>query len=259
VTDLCVDSNEEKLLSSSDDGKAIITSVFEDNFVVHSYSRALKTVAFDPNYSKNGQFIIGGMSGQLILKEKAWIGSKDFVIHSGDFPIYACKWNSHNLIAFSTEEECIIYDVVLKNRLYSLKKDDNSLRADLYKCHLVWKSHDMLIIGWANVVTVVKIHKERSKFDLSSFSTAVGHSNSSNGCIEILESLNVDFYICGILPFNELLMLLAFNEKIDAETGIDDYKEEMLNATQPELHLLDLNGRSISIDSLPILGYEVII
>lgn len=47
-----------------------------------------------------------------------------------------------------------ILDVIAKQRITNVPRDDISLRPDMYPCSLCWKDNLTLIIGWGNSVKV---------------------------------------------------------------------------------------------------------
>lgn len=47
-----------------------------------------------------------------------------------------------------------ILDMISKQRITNVPRDDISLRPDMYPCSLCWKDNLTLIIGWGNSVKV---------------------------------------------------------------------------------------------------------
>jgi hypothetical protein len=72
--------------------------------VIHSLStpesyafdmkRPMRTVAMEPNFGKRGTraFVCGGLSGNLVMRERGWIGHKETLLHSGEESIWQVRW-----------------------------------------------------------------------------------------------------------------------------------------------------------------------
>lgn len=76
VNDLCFDAEGEYISSCSDDGSAVINSLFTDERLKFEYHRPMKSIALDPDYSRKSsrRFFTGGLAGQLFLNSKTWLG-----------------------------------------------------------------------------------------------------------------------------------------------------------------------------------------
>lgn len=70
--------------------------------------RPMRTVAMEPNFAKKGtrSFVSGGMSGDLVLREKGWLGHKEVVLHSGEGPVWQVRWRGR-LIAWANDNACV--------------------------------------------------------------------------------------------------------------------------------------------------------
>uniref|UniRef100_A0ACB8FTN6 Vacuolar protein sorting-associated protein 41 n=1 Tax=Sphaerodactylus townsendi TaxID=933632 RepID=A0ACB8FTN6_9SAUR len=71
-----------------------------------------------------------------------------------------------------------ILDVITKQRITNVPRDDISLRPDMYPCSLCWKDNLTLIIGWGNSVKIcyVKERHASEMRDLPSRYVEIGHS-----------------------------------------------------------------------------------
>ncbi|KAG0246211.1 hypothetical protein B0O80DRAFT_409983 [Mortierella sp. GBAus27b] len=253
VNDLSVDLEGEFIASASDDGKVVINGLFGQETHSFNYKRPVKAVALDPNYSKSNsrRFVSGGMAGQLVLNEKGlfgnWLGNGDVVLHSGEGPIYAIKWRG-NLIAWSNDKGIKIYDTETEQRITFIERPGSSPEADLFKCRLCWKSDRELLIGWAALVKIAVV-KDRPKDQMKAGLPAQ--------FVEITTMFQTDFIVCGIAPFNDMLLLLAYMvdniEEIAHISGSE--KNERKLAKRPELRIINAYNEEISSDALTLHGY----
>lgn len=67
--------------SCADDGYVVINSLFSEEALKFEYRRPMKAIALDPEYSRktSRRFVAGGLSGNLILNMKKWLGYRDQV------------------------------------------------------------------------------------------------------------------------------------------------------------------------------------
>ncbi|KAF9428093.1 Vacuolar protein sorting-associated protein 41 [Podila epigama] len=249
VNDLSVDLEGEYIASASDDGKVVIHGLFTQEHHSFNYKRPVKAVALEPNYAKSNskQFVSGGMAGQLILNEKGWFGNRDVVLHSGEGPIYAIKWCG-NLIAWSNDLGVKIYDTATEQRITFIDRPGSSPRADLFKCRLCWKSETELLIGWAALVKIAVV-KDRPRDQM--------RSGLPGQYVEITTMFQTDFIVCGIAPFKEMLLLMAYNvddiEEIAHISGSERNERKM--AKRPELRIINAYNEEISSDALTLHGF----
>ncbi|KAG0255570.1 Vacuolar protein sorting-associated protein 41 [Mortierella polycephala] len=252
VNDLSVDLDGEFIASASDDGKVVINGLFmdEDNERhIFNYKRPVKAVALEPHYARSNarQFVSGGMAGQLILNEKGWFGNRDVVLHSGEGPIYAIKWCG-NFIAWSNDLGVKIYDTTTEQRITFIDRPGSSPRADLFKCRLCWRNETELLIGWAALVKIAVI-KNRPKDQMKAGLPAQ--------YVEITTMFQTDFIVCGIAPFKDMLLLMAYVvDDIDEIAHMTDAeRSERKLAKRPELRIINAYNEEISSDALTLHGY----
>ncbi|RHZ45377.1 hypothetical protein Glove_680g79 [Diversispora epigaea] len=247
VNDISIDVAEEYVASASMDGKVVIHGMYIDSERVFNYRRPVQCVALDPDFSRKDsqQFVSGGLAGQLILNEKGWFGQKqDRVLqHSGEGPIYAARWNG-NLIAYANDEGVKMYDTQSQQRITYIKRPPGSPRPDLYRCNLCWRSDNQLLIGWANYVQIA-IVKEQTVSGLPPLYAEIS-------------MLQTDFIVCGIAPFNDMTLLLAYlSDEITKNEMMDDPEQyKRPRAKRPELRIIDSFNEEISTDALPLHGFQ---
>lgn len=104
------------------------------------------------------------MAGNLTLHEKGWLGPKDVVLHSGEGPIWSTQWR-RNYIAWANDSGVRIYDTHTSTRIASIPRPENSPRADLYPCYLLWQTDTRLVVGWADFIRTVDIRDRKWQQD----------------------------------------------------------------------------------------------
>ncbi|ORY04934.1 vacuolar protein sorting-associated protein 41 [Basidiobolus meristosporus CBS 931.73] len=240
INSLSIDEHEEYVATASDDGKVLITGLYNDEISAFNYMRPVKCIALDPEFSKKSarQFVSGGMAGQLIMNQKGWLGHKDTIIHGGEGPIYALEWRG-DLIAWANDTGVKIYDTTSNQRITYIDRPAQSPRADLYRCHLCWKTEKTLLIGWADSVKVAVV-KEKTIY------SPVGLR------------FRTDFIVAGIAPFADMLLLLTYvsdtiQQKED-DTDVEQHKRKI--AAPPELRLINSDNEEVSSDVLSMVGHE---
>ncbi|KAI8596985.1 hypothetical protein EDD21DRAFT_230782 [Dissophora ornata] len=249
VNDLSVDLDGEYIASASDDGKVVINGLFQEEKHVYNYKRPVKAVALEPHYARSTsrQFVSGGMAGQLVLNEKGWFGNRDIVLHSGEGPIYAIKW-SGTFIAWSNDLGVKIYDTATEQRITFIDRPGSSPRADLFKCRLCWRKETELLIGWAALVKIAVV-KDRPKEQMKAGLPAQ--------YVEITTMFQTDFIVCGIAPFKDMLLLMAY--AVDDIDEIAHISGSEMNARKlskrPELRIINAYNEEISSDALTLHGY----
>lgn len=246
----CIPSNPFPL------GKVFIYALYTNEIQHYNYRRPVKSVALDPEYARRStkQFVSGGMAEQLIMNEKGWLGHKDQVLHANEGPIYSIVWNG-TLIAWANDTGVKIYDTSTHSRITYIERTAGSPRADLYKCRMCWKNDTTLLIAWADTVTVAMVKERQQRNDTASASSS---SSMPPRYVEIATMFQTDYIVCGIAPFQDTLLLLAFmieEEEADADTQDPAMQRKRL-AMRPELHIINEFNEEISADVLSMHGYE---
>ncbi|KAG9300436.1 hypothetical protein G9A89_010061 [Geosiphon pyriformis] len=249
VHDLSIDTAGEYVASASMDGKIVIYGLYNSEVQRHDYRRPVKCVALDPDFSKKstGQFVSGGMAGQLILHEKGWFGNVDTTLQKGEGPIYAVEWRG-SLIAWANDKGVKMYDVISQQRITYISRPEDSPRADLYKCHLCWRNDNQLLIGWANNVQVAAV-KERNR-DTS--------TQGPSRYVEIINLFRTDFIVCGIAPFQEMILIMAYltDDIIQDEETDNPEQQKRPRAKRPELRIINKYNEEVSADAISLHGFQ---
>ncbi|KAL7751037.1 Vacuolar protein sorting-associated protein 41 [Sorochytrium milnesiophthora] len=257
VTDLSVESTLEFVTSSSDDGSVMVQSLFGDEAPLSfTFKRPMKTVELDPDYAKTSRFVAGGMSGEVCLHEKGWLGQKNVVLHQGEGAIYTVKWCG-SLIAWGDENGVKIYDLSTSRIMSNIRRSDKHLRPDLYRCRMYWKNASTLLLGWGLTVQIVTV-KVGSKADISVTASATPRHT------KIAYHLQLDSLVNGVLPHDDAFLVLTYPDTAVDSQGSDVEEEEAPAAAQesvaprPQIRLLNLQAKDPEMcrDAITVHGYQ---
>lgn len=276
VNDIGFDEHCEYLASCSDDGTVVIVGLYSEERFKQEYRRPVKTVALDPKFraKKSRQFVSGGLAGQLVLNTKGWLGTKDYALHSGEGTIHAARWTG-SLIAWANDIGVRIYDCVSHQCIKYINRPKGSPRADLFRASLFWQSESLLIVGWADSVTILRISVQESPIgDAFAGPGATSSAQPSSGStglpvfrnVQVVASFQTDYYISGIAPFGPDLVALAY--VIDQDDNMLKLAEVQEGATyqrrrstvkgslRPEVRVITWMNEELASDALTIHGYE---
>ncbi|GAB2285425.1 Vacuolar protein sorting-associated protein 41 [Dionaea muscipula] len=208
VNGLSFDIEGEYIGSCSDDGSVVVNSLFSDEKRRFEYHRPMKAITLDPEYARktSKRFVTGGLAGQLIFYTKKWFGYQDQVLHSGEGPIHAATWRT-SLIAWANDEGVKVYDAANNQHVMFIEKPRGSPHPDLLLPHLVWQDDTLLVIGWGTSVTIasIRIHQ-----DQGANGTYKNAPLSNMNKVDIVASLQTRYFISGIAPFGDSLVVLAY-------------------------------------------------
>ncbi|KAI0529161.1 hypothetical protein KFK09_001708 [Dendrobium nobile] len=232
VNDICFDAEGEYVSSCSDDGSVVINSLFTDERMKFEYHRPMKSIALDPDYSRKStrRFVAGGLAGQLFLNSKTWLGYNKQVLHDGEGPIHAVKWRTC-LIAWANDAGVKVYDMVNNVRVTFIERPRGSPRPELLLPHLVWQDDTLLVIGWGTSVKVAAIRT--NSLGVNGIQKSI--PTSSAKYVDIVASFQTTYYISGIAPFGDALVVLAYiPEKVIGEKDF--------SSTMPSRQVTSLNS-----------------
>ena len=82
-------------------GQASIHSLSTPESYAFDTKRPLLSIALKPNFSTRA-FVAGGLAGELVLREKGWLGHKETLLSAGEGPIWRVRWRG-NLIAWAND------------------------------------------------------------------------------------------------------------------------------------------------------------
>uniref|UniRef100_A0A493TBV5 Vacuolar protein sorting-associated protein 41 homolog n=1 Tax=Anas platyrhynchos platyrhynchos TaxID=8840 RepID=A0A493TBV5_ANAPP len=160
INQISLDESGEHMGVCSEDGKVQVFGLYSAEEFHEMFDCPIKIVAVHPHFVRSHfkQFVTGGK--KLLLYERGWMNRwKPSVLHEGEGNIRNIKWRGH-LIAWANNMGVKILDMISKQRITNVPRDDISLRPDMYPCSLCWKDNLTLIIGWGNSVKICSV-KER--------------------------------------------------------------------------------------------------
>merc|ERR1739848_453109 len=160
-----------------------------------------------------------------------------------------------------------IYDCVSHQCIKYVNRPKGSPRADLFRASLFWQSESLLIVGWADSVTILRISVQESPLgDSFQGSTPANNSLPVFRNVQVVASFQTDYYISGIAPFGPDLEALAY--VIDQEDNmlqlaeIQDgasfqrRKSTVKGSLRPEVRVITWMNEELASDALTIHGYE---
>ncbi|XP_064648417.1 vacuolar protein sorting-associated protein 41 homolog [Lineus longissimus] len=246
VNQIAIDDNGDNMATCSDDGRVVITGLYSsENNQTTNFDRPVKAVAIDPQFHRSGtgrQFATG--DDRLLMYEKGFLSRKSTVIHSGEGPIRNIKWKGA-FVAWCNDLGVKIYDTSTKKRITNIPRDHNKkLRPELYRCSLCWKDDTTLLIGWGDTIKMCSI-KNRVSQDARDLPSRY---------VEITSMLQMDFYVCGLAPFGENIIILSYSED-GAVSESGEFRANRPHLTIIEPHFNDYTD--VSNDALSIRGFEL--
>ncbi|XP_022752633.1 vacuolar protein sorting-associated protein 41 homolog isoform X2 [Durio zibethinus] len=256
VNDISFDIEGEYIGSCSDDGSVVINGLFTDEKMKFEYHRPMKAIAIDPDYARktSRRFVAGGLAGHLYFNTKKWFGYRDQVLHSGEGPIHAVKWRT-SLIAWANDAGVKVYDAANDQRITFIERPRGSPHPEILLPHLVWQDDTLLVIGWGTSVKIAAIRTNLNKGANGTY----GHVTTSNmNQVDIVASFHTSYYISGIAPFGDALVVLACIPR--EEDGEKEFSSTIPlrqgNAQIPEVRIVTWNNDELATDALPVHGFE---
>ncbi|XP_076680932.1 vacuolar protein sorting-associated protein light isoform X2 [Andrena cerasifolii] len=244
VNQISIDYNGDFIASCSDDGKVFIYGLYStENNHNMSMGRLVKSIAIDPNYYKSGsgrRFITG--DDKLVLYEKTFLSRmKQTVLCEAEGGVRSVAWTGH-FVAWASDIGVRVYDINARCSLVLIKwtKSADAL-PEHYRCNLRWSDDRTLLIGWVDIVRVCQIRKrsihEMANRDLPEY------------VVDPVSTFQVDFYISGIAPLENQLVLLGCLKEPN-ENG---------KSQRPTVHVVEPKYQDFSIvcaNSLSLRGYK---
>lgn len=244
VNKISIDQNGDFIASCSDDGKVFISGLCSSEHNQDmTVGRLVKSVAIDPNYYKSGsgrRFITG--DERLMLHEKTFLSRlKSTFLYEAEGGVQNIEWNGQ-FVAWASDIGVRVYDINALCSLGLIKWTKNSLaQPSSYRCNLCWKDEKTLLVGWVATVCICVIRK-RSPVEMS-------NGSLPEHVVEAVSTFPTDFYICGIGPLNDNLVILGYAKELDSRG----------KAQRPQLYIVDPGNEDyieICTDSLSLRGYE---
>lgn len=239
VNQISIDAKGDYIASCSDDGKVLVFGLYSsDNNHDIKLGRLVRSIAIDPNYYKSGsgrRFITG--DERLVLHEKvlfARVRSTVIAEASQEGGVKTMKWSpGGEFLAWASHVGFRVYDLVARASL-GLVKWSNKPQVDM-KCHICWKNTHTLIVGWADTVWVCNVERR----------SVVTPMNASVYVVCPIYTFQTEFWVCGVSPLNENLVLLGCLKDTQGE--------------RPQLHIVkpeEDDYTDLIIDSLSLRGFQ---
>ncbi|XP_013188237.1 vacuolar protein sorting-associated protein 41 homolog [Amyelois transitella] len=245
VNKISVDLNGDYIASCSDDGKVLVYGLYSsDNAHSLPLGRVIKSVALDPLYFKSGsgrRFLTGDT--KLTLYEKTFLNRiRSTVLFECEGYVQAISWHDR-FIAWASEVGVRVYDLQARCSLGLIQWEKCPNRSiEDYRCNLLWSAPKTLMIGWVDTVRICVIRK-RSQIELQT-------RDVTEYLVDPVYTFQTDYYISGLGPLEDQLVLLGVPKDYDPETG---------KAQRPVLMVADYKDCEfceVSTDFLNIRGYE---
>nr|XP_033786133.1 vacuolar protein sorting-associated protein 41 homolog [Geotrypetes seraphini] len=242
INQISLDESGENVGICCEDGKVQVFGLYSREGFHEIFDCPIKIVAVHPQFGKSSckQFVTGG--NKLLLYERTWLNRwKTFVLHEGEGNITNIKWRG-NLIAWANSMGVKILDIVTRQRITNVPRDDTSLRPDMYPCSLCWKDNLTLIIGWGNSVKICSV-KERHASEIRDLPSRY---------VEIVSQFDEEFYISGLAPLSDQLVILFYVKEVSEKAGKVCCARPRLDIIQP----LPESYEEISSDALTVRGFQ---
>ncbi|KAJ1647692.1 Vacuolar protein sorting-associated protein 41 [Coemansia asiatica] len=259
VNSVSVDALGEYVASAGDDGRVVVRALYSDDLTIADYSRPVKAVALDPQYSRRAsrRFLSGGTSGQVILHEKRWYGKADTILFSSAGPIQTIQWQG-DLVAWACDEGVQIYDVAVGTRISQIARPEGSPRADVFSCRMHWRDDRSLVVGWADYVQTVVLRErtgaQQQKSPLS--------GDAASGPLlyaEISVVFRTDFVVCGLAQHRDHLLVLSYGDSTTVAVDTARQQQRERDAQAPELRMISRGDlEEVSSDVLALEGFPLL-
>lgn len=245
VNQISVDQNGDFIATCSDDGKVTVYGLYStDNNHNLSLGHVIKSVSLDPNYHKSGsgrRFLTG--DNKLTLYEKTFLNRlRSTVLCECEGYVQMIAWQGR-FIAWASDMGVRVYDLVARCSLGLIQWEKNvSKSIEDFRCNLLWSAHMTLMIGWVDTIRICVIRK-RSSLELQT-------RDVTEHLVDPVFTFQTDYFICGLGPLDDQLVILGLPKDKDAETG-KSQRPLLCIAEYKECEFTELSS-----DSLNIRGYE---
>ncbi|KAF5292644.1 hypothetical protein FQR65_LT11196 [Abscondita terminalis] len=241
VNQISIETSGEFIASCSDDGKIFVHGLYsEDRNDIINVGRIVKSVALDPNFQKSnlgGRFITGDQN--LTLYERSFLGRlRPSVLCESEGLVRSIAWGE-NFVAWSSDIGVRVYDLNARCSLGLIKWDGISI--DKFRCNLRWADARTLLIGWVDTVRVCIVRKRNS--------IELGNRDLPEYLVDPVSTFQTEFYISGIAPLDNQLVLLGFPKELDSNH----------KSMRPQLYVVEYRDSDyieVCMDSLSLRGYE---
>lgn len=179
----------------------------------------------------------------MMLYEKTFLNRlRSTVLCECEGYVQAISWHER-FVAWASEVGVRVYDLVARCSLGLIQWEKSPNRSiEDFRCNLLWSAPKTLMIGWVDTIRICVIRK-RSQIELQT-------RDVTEYLVDPVHTFQTDYYISGLGPLDDQLVVLGVPKECDAETG---------KAQRPVLLVADYKDCEfceVSTDSLNIRGYE---
>ncbi|XP_075068680.1 vacuolar protein sorting-associated protein 41 homolog [Mixophyes fleayi] len=242
INQISLDESGEHVGICAEDGKVQVFGLYSREGLHEIFDCPIKIVAVHPQFGKSNckQFVTGG--NKLLLYERTWLNRwKTTVLHEGEGNITNIKWRG-NLIAWANNMGIKIFDIITRQRITNVPRDDTSLRPDMYPCSLFWKDSLTLVIGWGKSVKICSV-KERHASEIRDL---------PNRYVEIVSQFDTEFFISGIAPLCDQFVMLFFVKETSEKANSVFCARPRLDIIQPHADSCE----EVSSDAITVRGFQ---
>ncbi|XP_075442772.1 vacuolar protein sorting-associated protein 41 homolog isoform X2 [Ascaphus truei] len=242
INQISLDDSGENVGICSEDGKVQVFGLYSREGLHEIFDCPIKIVAVNPLFGKSNckQFVTGG--NKLLLYERTWLNRwKTTVLHEREGNITNVKWKG-NLIAWANNMGVKIFDIITKQMITNVPRDDTSLRPDMYPCSIFWKDNLTLVIGWGKSVKICSV-KERHASELRDL---------PNRYVEIVSQFDTEFFVSGIAPLCDQFVMLFFVKENSDNANKEFCARPRLDIIQP----LPDTCEEVSSDAITVRGFQ---
>lgn len=212
VNQISLDLAGEFVATCSDDGKAYVYGLYtSEHQLQFNVGRSIRSVGIDPLYYKLGQhrrFVTG--DERLLLHERHYFmsGLRTASLLESVGSVRNIKWYGR-FVACACRDSVRVYDVEERKTVGFIQWDrpGDNLALDEYPCCFTWQNATTLLVGWLNTFRICRVEKRHSII-----------KESPSFMVTVASTLRVDYFICGICPFDaSQLVILAYMRERDAD------------------------------------------
>ncbi|XP_069586361.1 vacuolar protein sorting-associated protein 41 homolog isoform X2 [Ranitomeya imitator] len=242
INQISLDEGGEHVGVCAEDGKVQVFGLYSREGLHEIFDCPIKIVAVHPQFGRSAckQFVTGGK--KLILYERTWLNRwKTTILHEGEGTITNIKWRG-NFIAWANNMGVKILDIITRQRITNVPRDDTSLRPDMYPCSLFWKDNLTLVIGWGKSVKICSV-KERHASEVRDL---------PNRYVEIVSQFDTEFFISGIAPVCDQFVMLFFVKETSDNANKELCARPRLDIIQPQSDSCE----EVSSDAITVRGFR---
>ena len=282
---MSVDDTGCFVASCADDGSVVVSESATpgggwEPVDTHPSPKPLRALAIDPAYARRGEQLVvsGGCAGELSLLRRGWFGKREHsTLHHGEGTISRVAWCAGTtLLAWANEHGVKVMDVERSEPITFVERPPSSRHVDAEgcRCALHWAGEGELLIGWADVVMVLEVHRpppvppanagagELGGGAVVPLAVAPGLAAAqARSHAEVVAALSLDCIVCGISPFDRgSVAVLGYtlegeDDDDDADTPCGSGVSFSRRTRTAELSVWSLDdGERVAVDALPLIA-----